>query len=388
MILFVIGLLVSLIVLAKVKLISKLFLAVFVSYYSFGIFASFLVGINEELLTLYGACFISLSLALIIPTKNRVCFKPNIYRKEIKKNHFAKLCLYLTTMVAFLCYVIVIILHGLPMLNPSVRNEVSAYFTYFIALLWINFPLVFFYFSRKFVFIYIVFSFCIFLTMGYRTPILFVCIFFVLCNLSWIRLNITKKRLLLFLMFFVVITGVFASLRFEDTGKLNKIMNNLGVPHQFKYVAPIYFVFAEGYIVNSEILDINKKEGNQYGSFTGSAFLTILPGEQLHARNKLAFWMGRDNWQTSSTTPSLIGQLVLEVGQSLTVFLIFLIGCFVNSYSKRVKASTAISKFYPQTVLLSFLMLGIHTGILDPIIIFIMVNYFFYLCFLLLKSRF
>ena len=66
MILFLIGLFFSLIVLARLKLVSKLFLAIFISYYSFGIFASFLVGMNDELLTLYGACFISLSLALIL----------------------------------------------------------------------------------------------------------------------------------------------------------------------------------------------------------------------------------------------------------------------------------------------------------------------------------
>tara|TARA_R110002167_G_scaffold316796_3_gene522474 strand:- start:331 stop:900 length:570 start_codon:yes stop_codon:yes gene_type:complete len=185
----------------------------------------------------------------------------------------------------------------------------------------------------------------------------------------------------------IIITGVFASVRFEDSTKLDKIMDNLGVPHQLKYIAPIYFVFAEGYIVNSEILEINKRVGNQLGSFTSSAFLTILPGEQLHARNKLAFWMGRDNWRTSSTTPSLIGQLVIEVGQVATVFFIFIIGYFVNSYSKGIKSASAISRFYPKTALLSFLVLGIHTGILDPIVIFMTVNYFFYLCFLTLKRR-
>lgn len=366
---------------------SRFFLSLFVGYYTLGIPASYLVGLNYELLNIYAYAFISLSISLILfSKKNNKLNQNDIFSGTIKKGGAAKVYIYATTTIALLSFLAVVALYGIPMLNPSARHSVSAYFTYFIALLWINFPLVYCYFGKKITLGYFLITLVIFLMMGYRTPILFLVMFFIFANLCWPRIRVNKTKVIALFTFLILITGVFASLRFDDSGHFDKIMNRLGVPSQLKYVAPIYFVFAEGYIVNSGIVDVKKEIGNQYGGFTIAAFKTLLPGAQLHSRNQLAYWLGRENWETSSTTPSLIGQLMIEFGKLGVIIGMFAIGIMVARFNYKLNGQAAASKFYIRVITVSFLVLGIHTGILDPIVLFILFNFLFFLVFYSFKQ--
>lgn len=363
----------------RAKFVSRLFLIVFFSYYLLGVLASSLVGLNEGVLELYAIAFLSLSVGTLLIKNDDVSLDFFIYEDEIKRSLLMKVSVGAISLIAIASFMVIILVYGIPMLNPGERHHVSPYLTYLVSLLWVNFPAVYFFFKRTTIFNYFLASVVIFLMMGYRSPILIISAFFFLLNLNWPRVRFSFKRKLFVGAFLVLVAGFFATLRFDDTTRLDKIMQNLGVPEVLRPVAPIYFAFAEGYIVNSAIVDLVDKLGWQYGGFTAAAFSTILPGKQVHSRNKLSQWMGRDNWEESSTTPTLIGQVYLEGGTYFVGFFFLLLGAFVSSFSKIIRHCGAISKYYLYMVPYTFLLLGIHTGILDPITIFVAAYYFAFL---------
>ena|GEM_PF-4422130 len=204
---------------------------------------------------------------------------------------------------------------------------------------------------------------------------LLLCLFFML-NVGWRRFVVTKKKILFVGVAGVLILGVFASFRYESDEGLSKIMQNLGVPAQLTSLAPIYFAVAEGYGVNKSIVDIYTEQGPQYGAFTFAGFATIMPGPQIHARNLLSNWMGRENWETSSTVPTLVGQAYLEAGLLGVVTVFFLLGFWFGRLPLIVMTSTRSVKVSLHILLYLFFLLAIHTGFLDFIIVFIFLVYF------------
>lgn len=135
----------------------------------------------------------------------------------------------------------------------------------------------------------------------------------------------------------------------------------------------------EGATVFSDIVNFSSFFGSLHGKFTISIFETILPGIQMGPRTFISLL--RETSLASSTTPSILGGPYLDFGVLGIAFFMFLVGLLLtflylvliessktpfNSFRHKINA---VSYSY----LLSISIISIHSGLLDPVIIFTIV---------------
>ncbi len=291
-------------------------------------------------------------------------------------NFYLKGCVLGLYGVAILAYLVLLATHGVPVLNISERSDVPGFYTYIIGLIWVLYPFLFVTLPRRFVLPVTVLTVLILLTMGYRTPLIITLLSFVFLNLKYQRFVITRRLKLLGALLLFSIATLYPLLRFqEDPQALIKLLGNLDLPPELFILAPFILVFAEGASVILGIHLIIPKVGLQYGAFTLAGFSTVLPGEQIHSRTLLSYWLGRTNWQESSTTSSLLGQFLIEFGSVGSIICCLLLGLFIAVGSQRYFQSTDRMKDLPFIFLFGMLLIGIHTGVLDPLVLYALILY-------------
>lgn len=359
----------------------RLYLLAFAAYFYTGYF--FAANIELHQLSLYNVCILMMTsgvwLASLIRTGRdyREEYPPACYSSE--KINSPLFVLYLTVMcgIAVAAFLTLVALHGLPILNITARKEVSGFFTYLVGLLWILYPLVFLHLNGKWLIIVTGLMLLILLTMGYRTPLVSMIFMFAILNMKHKKVTIHLWLKLFGAALMLSIVAVYPLLRFqEDPEAIVKLLSNLDMPPELFIVAPLVLVFAEGASVVKGIMRLHSEMGPLWGEFTLSGFITVLPGEQEHSRTLLSYWLGRTNWQESTTTSTLIGQFYLEGGEYFSYLMCFILGFFICVGSRFYLKSN--KPFINSAFLLVFifLTLSIHTGMLDPIVIYALLIYF------------
>ncbi|WKD22033.1 hypothetical protein NDQ71_10065 [Pseudoalteromonas sp. KG3] len=300
----------------------------------------------------------------------------SIPEEGIQFNPLLTIALISCVFVAFCSYLILILLHGLPVLNIGDRTEVSGFFTYLIGLIWIIYPFIYVWLPKRYLLAATFGVGFIMLTMGYRTPLVVTILMFIFLNIKYGRFVLTRNIKLLGCLLLLSVLTLYPLLRFQDDPEaVVKLLANLDMPEELFVFAPFILVFAEGASVVKGIAMILPDVGLQYGQFTLAGFSTVLPGEQTHSRTLLSYWLGRTNWQESTTTSSILGQFYLEVGQYGTYFLCFFLGLFICLGSNRFLTANRPIKSAPFLIVFILLTISIHTGMLDPLILYVLLIY-------------
>jgi hypothetical protein len=222
------------------------------------------------------------------------------------------------------------------------------------------------------------------LTMGYRTPLVVTILMFVFLNVKYNRFYISKKTKAFGSIILLSIMTLYPLLRFQDDPEaIIKLLANLDMPPELFIFAPFILVFAEGSIVIKGINAILPDIGLQYGQFTLAGFSTILPGEQTHSRTLLSYWLGRTNWQESTTTSSILGQFYLEFGTYGAYILSFFVGVFITLGSHRFLTRNRPIESAPFLICFILLTISIHTGMLDPLVLYVL---FIYITMIIIKK--
>ncbi|MEI4548453.1 hypothetical protein [Pseudoalteromonas spongiae] len=361
----------------------RIYVAAFIAYFYIGwVFAR-----NMTLfqLTMYNLCVLLLLSGVVLA--NLICkvidserrlaaTKFHIPESGGKFNPLTNLVLVLLLSIAFASYLLLIAMHGLPVLNISERTEVSGVFTYLIGLVWILYPFIFYRVPKRYLLIVTFFVLLMMLTMGYRTPLVLTLLMFFILNWKFNRFKLSNSAKLFAVLLMASIVTIYPLLRFqEDPEAIVRLLGNLDLPPEWFILAPSVLVFAEGASVVKGITMISPDVGLQYGQFTWAGFSTMLPGEQTHSRTLLSFWLGRTNWQESTTTSSIIGQYYLEFGALGAYILSFISGFLIALGSHRFLTRSSIFSGAPFLIVFSLFLISIHTGMLDPIVIYTLVIY-------------
>jgi len=272
---------------------------------------------------------------------------------------------------------LLIAMHGVPVLNISDRTEVSGFFTYLIGLVWIIYPFLYVWLPKKYLFLATLGIGFIMLTMGYRTPLVITILMFIFLNIKYQRFLLSRKLKLLGLFLLLSVLTIYPLLRFQDDPEaVVRLLGNLDMPPELFVFAPFILVFAEGASVVKGIGMIVPDVGYQFGQFTLAGFSTVLPGEQTHSRTLLSYWLGRTNWQESTTTSSILGQFYLEFGPYGAYVLCFLLGAFITLGSYNFLTNDKPIESAPFLITFILLTISIHTGLLDPLILYVLLVYF------------
>lgn len=377
---FAFVLLVTLLVVRTQNKMVATFLSVFAAYYYIGWF----VANNMEFwqLNYYSSALLAMALGVAMgrlfinlgtqdnqPVDVDSVFSqpPNFYLKALVA------CLYGIGLCAYLALLVV---YGVPILNISDRADTPGYFTYLIGVIWVLYPVLFLYLKKSHILPATVLTLLILGTMGYRTPLVITVLSFIFLNLKYQRFVITRKAKVFGALFLFIIASLYPLIRFqEDPQALISLLGNLDLPPELFILAPFILVFAEGASVILGIHLILPKIGIQLGAFTMSGFATVLPGEQIHSRTLLSYWLGRTNWQESSTTSSLLGQFLIEFGYLGSILCCFLLGVFLLIGSERYLKSNDRIKDLPFVFMFGLLLIGIHTGLLDPLVVYALLLY-------------
>jgi oligosaccharide repeat unit polymerase len=299
-------------------------------------------------------------------------------------NFYLKLIVLSLYAIGVLAYVALIALYGVPVLNIGDRSAVPGYFTYIIGVIWVLYPYLYVTLERRHVLPATALTFFILLTMGYRTPLVITILCFIFLNLKYQRFVISRRMKILGVLLLFAVASLYPLIRFqEDPQALITLLGNLDLPPELFLLAPFILVFAEGSSVILGIHQMLPSIGPQYGAFTLSGFATVLPGEQIHSRTLLSYWLGRTNWQESSTTSSLLGQFLIEFGYWGSIVCCLLLGFFMALGSQRYFESTDRMKDLPFVLVFGLLTIGIHTGVLDPLVVYALILY----CLVLVADR-
>ena len=130
-----------------------------------------------------------------------------------------------------------------------------------------------------------------------------------------------------------------------------------------------------GATVFSDIVNFSSFSGSLHGRFAISIFGTILPGIQMGPRTFISLL--RETSLASSTTPSILGGPYLDFGVLGIALFMFLVGLLLTFLYLVMESSQKSFNTFCHKInvvsysyLLSILIISIHSGLLDPIIIF------------------
>jgi len=361
----------------------RAYVLAFVAYFYIGwLFAknmtfSQLAFYNTSIISLvFGITLASLILNELKRQNSSVLNSKQVVNEVKAFNPLVNLVLVLFITIAIVSYMLLIVIHGIPVLNISARDEVSGFFTYLIGLLWVTYPFIFVSLKKSYLKIATLVTIFVLLTMGYRTPLVVVILMFFVLNLKYKRFVFTKKAKAFSVLLLLSVVTIYPLLRFqEDPQAVVKLLANLNLPPELFIVAPFVLVFAEGGSVVLGITQVFPDVGAQWGKFTYAGFSTVLPGEQLHSRTLLSYWLGRTNWQDSTTTSTILGQFYLEGGRYFTYIMCGVLGFFLSWGSNKFLYKQSIFAGAPFLIIFVFLTISIHTGLLDPIILYVLFIY-------------
>ena len=155
----------------------------------------------------------------------------SIPEEGIQFNPLLTIALISCVFVAFCSYLILILLHGLPVLNIGDRTEVSGFFTYLIGLIWIIYPFIYVWLPKRYLLAATFGVGFIMLTMGYRTPLVVTILMFIFLNIKYGRFVLTRNIKLLGCLLLLSVLTLYPLLRFQDDPEaVVKLLANLDMP--------------------------------------------------------------------------------------------------------------------------------------------------------------
>ncbi len=283
------------------------------------------------------------------------------------------------------CYTIM--LHGVPLLKPSGRTDVSAKLFYISELLGTGAVLIMAYFIRKkgkalpwfapfFLYAAVLLS-----LMAYRTPVAyFIIITFVVYY--YLR-NAPVLPVAAMVTVVVLFVGVYGFVRHEtlkegETGAYPSLAKELGTPPWMAPVVPAYQVTREGTgICNKLIENIPSKEEFFQGKLLVADSLTILPGKQITGGALIKKLMtGKSG---AGLTPSIIGGLYADFGLKGILAGLFVTGVVLGYLYCRLGKQRTIYNILLYAYGLTFAIQYLHRGIFSP-------NYVFHMAVLVILN--
>ncbi|UFT98850.1 oligosaccharide repeat unit polymerase family protein [Radiobacillus kanasensis] len=285
--------------------------------------------------------------------------------------------------------VVIFVSYGVPMLEAEneIRHNVSSYFMYLALLNWLG--TILFYASsiklskyRLTVHVMIGLSAFILFLLGYRTPLLtFLIILLLMRHYLIQRINI-KKILIICLLLFIIL-GSFSYFRIVARDGTEVFQEKYGSVIKMNLLQPIIpalLTVQEGpkifYELRGKVPDL---QDFYYGKVISSSFLSILPGDNLSARQYVGLLTGTRyiNGTLNTITPSVLGSLYVDFGLLGIIFGMFLTGALLQYYYKCLKVKRDVFSILIYSYLLVMNLNIIHSGFLDPIHIMFLLLIFF-----------
>lgn len=294
-------------------------------------------------------------------------------------NKVGRYCVLGVMILALVAFSVLVLQYGIPALNTGIRYKVSGYVSYSVFSLWIVFPFAFIYLNKRMLLFYFLISASIFTLMAYRTPIviLFIMLFILNHRIKRYKFSVKLYSIVSGSIFFIL--AIYPIIRYDDMGILENIADNLGIPKYLVSMMPFFIATTEGSEVLTGIRNVIFEHGPQMGSFTMGGMLTFLPGFDLHSRRLLSMWLGRSNWQESTTTSTLVGQFMIEFGYSGVILCSLFLSIFLILSFRYFYRSNNVFSIATYIIFYILLLLSIHTGFLDPIIIYAVCIYVFFI---------
>ncbi|WP_166418819.1 hypothetical protein [Cochlodiniinecator piscidefendens] len=293
----------------------------------------------------------------------QIIYAPKIKQKRIILTGYLLISLIATASV--------VVVYGIPILNHGIRSSISSYYSYIVALGWMATPYYLIYLPKKTALTFFIVAFMISFLMAYRSPLAYMILCFFMTNHLTGGRFVSKTSGYMTILGGMILVGLIANLR-ATNGIVEQYINvlaELSIQNRYIIFAPIIAIFYEGSEVMHGIVRHMESDNIKLGTYTLQSFLTILPGEQIHPRALLSYWLERSTWRTSTTTPTLLGQIFIEFGFIGTTIFLAMTTYFIGHLDRADRITERKLSFLISTVAVIFL--SIHTGVLDSLFIFI-----------------
>ena len=325
-----------------------------------------------------------------------LCFKKKLQANSAIDNHFLKnyiikyIRIFIILNLALISMAIIIqaFNYGMPILNPAIRGGQSiellpsgilyAIFAMLPLSLCLFVADKLTYNTRKsyLVIIFILGAIATLFTAYRSIIVLYSLTFFI--SLNYLFRKMSSRLLLPFAAFIgFAIIGIQQYRLYKTHGVDNTIayfshINPSGYPDA---LIAAHLPCHVGATVFSDIVNFSSFSGSLHGRFTISIFETVLPGIQMGPRTFISLL--RETSLASSTTPSILGGPYIDFGVLGIALFMFLVGLLLTFLYLVMESSQKSFNTFCHKInvvsysyLLSISIISIHSGLLDPIIIF------------------
>lgn len=226
--------------------------------------------------------------------------------------------------------------------------------------------------------IFIVFLSLLIISLGYRSPVISLLggLYIVFYSIRNSHQNSLKKifstKIIISALLFLIIMSYIASFRVSLKWDVNSFYKNINYEYVekkafLKPIVPIVSLFRYDQEVVNKL--IKKSEGNyMYLKFAFSNIQTLLPGEQLGARNIVGKMIGSRDSPTGkpwSITPTLQGAFFVDGGFFFTFIGFFFTAAFIEVLRKVIKKNRDPFYFTLYGLMVVGILKSIHTGYFD-----------------------
>jgi len=371
-----------------------LFPIIYILYFGFGSLQLTILpspSTKSIVLAFMGLIFYLLGSYVVLCFENdlRANSKHNNYFLEENIEKAIRIFIILSLALIFVAIIIQSIKYGIPILNPAIRGGQfiellpSGILYAIFAMLPLSLCLyvaqkLTYSTSKSYMAIILVLGAIVTLFTAYRSIfVLYLLTFFILIN--YLFRKISYRLLLPFAAFIgFAIVGIqqyrlYKTYGTDYTNAYFSYINPRGYPDA---LIAAHLPCHEGATVFSDIVNFSSFFGSLHGRFTISIFETLLPGIQMGPRTFISLL--RETSLASSTTPSILGGPYIDFGLLGIALFMFLVGLLLTFlYLVLIESSQIPSNSFCNKInavsysyLLSISIISIHSGLLDPIIIF------------------
>ncbi len=238
------------------------------------------------------------------------------------------------------------------------------------------------------------------ISMGYRTPflILYSCAFIIFIvvrnNYHTKYKNLFSPKYILSFLIMVMVMSYISTFRVSQEYDVKRYFRNIDSNYIEKnYFLEPYMSTLSVFRYDQEVVTIliKKTKGNHYyGELAVSNILTLLPGAQLGARNKIGEIIEARKFPDGkpwSITPTLQGALYVDGGITFVFIGFFILAALMEFLKKlMIKRKDPFSVVLYALLAVNSVML-IHTGYFD-VLIFILITLIFILQFFVMRIRY
>jgi len=212
------------------------------------------------------------------------------------------------------------------------------------------------------------------LSLGYRTPIIVLVGSVAVINVITVEKSlIFNKVIIIGSIAGVLVMSLIEQFRVEQDYTMQKFYKTINFKYvsEHEWVAPLVPAVSLFRYDQTVVSTLIRKTGTdyKYGSLFASNFLTVLPGEQLGARNIIGKMIGARNMPNSdvpwSITPTLQGALYVDGGYTF-IFIGFLVpSLFCLFLIKRLNKKYSPGNISAAAYVFVNILKSLHSGYLD-----------------------